>query len=46
MPPESTNVIDKLVASAPERDILLISQPISRELHYNLSVLIAKGKKT
>lgn len=30
-----------LAASQPDRDIILISQPISRKLHYDLSMLIA-----
>lgn len=41
---KTTETIEKLVASASDRDIILISQPISRELHYDLTQLIASGK--
>ena len=36
---------ETLVDSTPDRDILLISQPISRELHFSLSKLLASGQQ-
>lgn len=45
MAADSTCVIEKLVAGSPGHDLLLISRPISRELHYDLSVLIATEKQ-
>ena len=38
-------VVQALKESRPDHDFLVISSPISRDLHYKLSSLLAKKKK-
>jgi hypothetical protein len=42
---ELQEAIARLVASTPDRDILLISEGISRKLHHDLSLVIAKDQQ-